>query len=312
MYQEIPASLVSLGDEYDFDIYLRINNTHRLFAARGARLSRDHQRILRLKDTRVFVPAEDIEIARRQLHQIRHRRASPSSESPEKKADRIYGSVLNAVKVAYQGLVPRTITDMEKSADELARIILSDEKVIESLKLIETTDHFTYRHSMRVGIYSTALLLKLMGSRLTPNQIRKISTGYFLHDIGMVRVPMQILEKTGELSESEWRLVRMHPIWGRDCIIKSEYLSLETVNIILAHHERSDGSGYPYGKTGDEIPPYARVCAIADAYESLTASRPYRAAHEPFEALKIMYKEMAHTLDADLFPAFVNLLGPVT
>lgn len=181
--------------------------------------------------------------------------------------------------------------------------------MIEGLKLIETNDHFTYQHSVRVGIYATALLLKLMGDKLTRNQIKKLSTGYFLHDIGMTRIPMQIIEKPERLSDLEWNLIRMHPVWGHESIRKTDFLSIEATNIILMHHERHDGSGYPNKSKGEEIPIYARICTIADAFESLTAQRPYRMAYEPFGALRIMFREMSQELDPELFMAFVKLLG---
>ncbi len=199
---------------------------------------------------------------------------------------------------------------MEKNADGLVKLILSDDNVIESLKLLATTDHFTYQHSVRVGIYSTGLLLKLMKDSLTKNQIKKLSTGFFLHDIGMTRIPMQILEKPESLNNFEWKLVRMHPLWGHESLMKTDFLSLEAANIILMHHERHDGRGYPSKTKGDEIPIYARICSIADSFESLTAKRPYRKPFEPFEALRIMYQEMSQDFDPELFMAFVKLLGP--
>ncbi|MGD0820599.1 MAG: HD domain-containing phosphohydrolase [Desulfomonilia bacterium] len=310
MYREIPVSLVSVDKEYDFDIFLKIHDKQRLFAAKGARLTNDHVGMLRSRDTHIFVLEQDWDTARKQLYQRRsHVIIAPESDT-RKKADRIYNSAMQSIKDAYRGLVPRTISEVEKNADELVKLILSDDKVIEGLKLIETTDHFTYQHSVRVGIYATALLLKLMGDKLTRNQIKKLSTGYFLHDIGMTRIPMQIIEKPEQLSEFEWKLIRMHPIWGHESIRKTEFLSIEATNIILTHHERHDGSGYPNKSKGEEIPTYARMCAIADAFESLTAQRPYRKAYEPFEALRIMFQEMSREFDPELFMTFVKLLGP--
>ena len=310
MYREIPVSLVSVDKEYDFDIFLKIHDNQRLFAARGAQLTNEHIGILRSRDTHIFVLEQDWDIARRQLYQRRSHVITASESQSRKNADRIYNSAMDSIKDAYHGLVPRTISDVEKNADELVKIILSDDKVIEGLKLIKTKDHFTYQHSVRVGIYATALLLKLLGDKLTRNQIKKLSTGYFLHDIGMTRIPMQIIEKPERLSAFEWKLIRMHPIWGHESIRKTEFLSIEAMNIILTHHERHDGSGYPNKSKGEEIPIYARMCTIADAFESLTAQRPYRKAYEPFEALRIMFQEMSQEFDPELFMTFVKILGP--
>lgn len=310
MYKEVPVALIGVDMQYDFDVYLRIRDDYRLFAAKKARLSGDHISILRSKDTHIFVREEEWDIARSQLYQNRARVMGGPVGDSRVKADRIYSSAMQSIKDAYQGLLPKTISDVEKNADQLVKAILSDENVLESLKLMATKDHFTYQHSVRVGIYATALLLKLMGTDLTKNQVRKLSTGYFLHDIGMTRIPMQILEKPESLSTFEWKLVRMHPLWGHESLMKTEFLSLEATNIILSHHERHDGSGYPHKKKGDDIPIYARICTIADAFESLTAQRPYRKAHEPFEALRIMYQEMSQEFDPEIFMAFVKLLGP--
>jgi HD-GYP domain-containing protein (c-di-GMP phosphodiesterase class II) len=310
MYKEIPVSLISADKEYDFGIYLRINNTYRLFAGKGALLTRDHINVLKSKDTHIFVLEQDWEIARDQLYQNRGRVPARTDREARIKAESIYNSAMDSIKDAYHGLLPNTIADVEKNADELVKIILSDDNVIETLKLMATTDHFTYQHSVRVGIYATGLLLKLMKEKLTKNQIRKLSTGFFLHDIGMTRIPMQILEKPESLSNFEWKLIRMHPIWGHESLLKTEYLSIEATNIILQHHERHDGSGYPNKAKGDDIPSYVSICAIADSFESLTATRPYRKPYEPVDALRIMYQEMSRDFEPELFRAFVKLLGP--
>jgi HD-GYP domain-containing protein (c-di-GMP phosphodiesterase class II) len=87
------------------------------------------------------------------------------------------------------------------------------------------------------------------------------------------------------------------PLWGQERLRKADYRSDEADDIILYHHERCNGNGYPFGKTGGEIPLYARICAIADTFESLTAHRPFKSARSPFEALKIMRSEMASEFD---------------
>jgi HD-GYP domain-containing protein (c-di-GMP phosphodiesterase class II) len=310
MYKEIPVPLISADKEYDFEIYLRINNTYRLFASKKARLTKDHISVLKSKDTHIFVPEDDWEIARNQLYHNRGRVMALTDQEARVKAESVYNSAMQSIKDAYNGLLPKTIADVEKNADDLVKLILSDDNVIESLKLMATTDHFTYQHSVRVGIYSTGLLLKLMKENLTKNQIKKLSTGFFLHDIGMTRIPMQILEKPERLSTIEWKLIRMHPLWGHESLLKTDFLSLEAANIILMHHERHDGRGYPNKIKGDDIPIYARICSIADSFESLTAERPYRKPYEPVEALRIMFQEMSQDFDPELFMAFVKLLGP--
>jgi HD-GYP domain-containing protein (c-di-GMP phosphodiesterase class II) len=126
----------------------------------------------------------------------------------------------------------------------------------------------------------------------------------------MARVPMQILNKPGHLDDFEWQLIQMHPIWGQRRLITAGSLSLEAINIILSHHEHLDGTGYPHKKRRHDIPLYARICSIADAFEALTSERPYRKSLAPFDALQAMYQDVSHGLDPEIFEAFVKLLGP--
>jgi HD-GYP domain-containing protein (c-di-GMP phosphodiesterase class II) len=309
-FRGIPLSMVHVGHVYDFDIYLKLQDTKRLFAAKGVPLTRVHLIMMSRSETRLYVREEEWVAARDEFeHDMKYVFTDPRLDSRQK-ADLIYTLAMQSIRDAYNGLIPRAIVDVQKDADEQVKHILSDEEVLGHLRLMSASGGSTYQHSLRVGIYATALLLKLMGERLTSAQIRRISMGFFLHDIGMARVPMQILTKPGRLDDFEMRLIRMHPIWGQKRMIATGSLSLEAVNIILAHHEHMDGSGYPHKRSQDGIPLYARICAIADAFEALTAARPYRKPLAPFPALKVMYQDLSHGFDPELFTAFVKLLGP--
>ncbi|MRR14305.1 HD domain-containing protein [archaeon] len=171
-------------------------------------------------------------------------------------------------------------------------------------------DHYTYKHSVKVGIYGTTLAVNLFQDKIREHNMAELSTAFFLHDIGMAKVPIKILDKKGPLDESEWDIIRKHPLWGHDRLVKANYLNDESTAIVLYHHERCDRKGYPFRKSSDEIPVYAKICAIADTFESLTSGRPFRHSKTPFEALKIMKVEMAREFDAELFRAFIKLLGP--
>ncbi|MGD0820600.1 MAG: HD domain-containing phosphohydrolase [Desulfomonilia bacterium] len=309
-FREIPLSMVHVGHVYDFDIYLKLQDTKRLFAAKGVPLTRVHLIMTSHSETQLYVREEEWATARNEFeHDIRYVFTDPRLDSRQK-ADLIYTLAMQSIRDAYNGLIPRAIVDVQKDADEQVKHILSDEEVLGHLRLMSTSGGSIYQHSLRVGIYATTLLLKLMGERLTSDQIRRISMGFFLHDIGMARVPIQILTKPGRLDDFEMRLIRMHPIWGQKRMITTGSLSLEAVNIILAHHEHLDGSGYPHNRSQDGIPLYARICTIADAFEALTAERPYRKALAPFSALQVMYQDLSHGFDPELFMAFVKLLGP--
>jgi HD-GYP domain-containing protein (c-di-GMP phosphodiesterase class II) len=309
-FREIPISKLHVGHVYDFDILMKLQDIYRLFAAKGIVLTRIHLSMMSRSETRLFVREDEWESARGIFEpDIKYWHTDPRLDRRQK-ADLMYSKAMQSIKDAYDGSIPRSIMDFRREAEEQVKLILSDEEVLGHLHQMNTSENSTYRHSLRVGIYATTLLLKLMGDRLTRLQIRKISTGFFLHDIGMARVPMKILNKPGHLDDFEWQLIQMHPIWGHRRLITAGSLSLEAINIILLHHEHLDGSGYPHKKRHHDIPLYARICSIADAFEALTTERPYRKPLAPFEALQAMYQDVSHGYDTEIFEAFVKLLGP--
>jgi putative two-component system response regulator len=129
-----------------------------------------------------------------------------------------------------------------------------------------------------------------MALGLPRTQLLALHRGGFLHDIGKISIPDAILHKPGPLTAEEWALVKRHPIKGEE--ICSEMKSLRPVlPIIRSHHERWDGSGYPDGLRGNQIPLVARILQISDIYDALTTARPYKPALPPEEALGILTEE---------------------
>jgi len=152
---------------------------------------------------------------------------------------------------------------------------------------IEQRDAYTAGHCERLAGYSVAIGMAL---GLPRTQLLALHRGGFLHDIGKISIPDAILHKPGPLTADEWALVKRHPIKGEE--ICSEMKSLRPVlPIIRSHHERWDGSGYPDGLRGNQIPLVARILQISDIYDALTTARPYKPALPPEEALGILTEE---------------------
>ena len=141
------------------------------------------------------------------------------------------------------------------------------------------------------------------------DQINAMGAGLMVHDIGKGVLGKSLLNKPGKLTESEWAAMRRHPEEGVILLREAGHASEEACIIVEAHHEKLDGSGYPFGLEGDGIHRYARIAAIADIFDALTTRRPYKPAEKSFDALKIMRDEMAGGLDQELFREFVQLMG---
>jgi putative two-component system response regulator len=180
------------------------------------------------------------------------------------------------------------------------------EAVVLSLgRSIESKDPLTQGHSLRLVEYTT-LLGKRIG--LGDEDLAVLRVGSLIHDIGKVVVPDAILLKPGPLTASERTIMDQHPIVGESICAPLESLR-NALPIIRYHHERMDGSGYPDGLFGDEIPLSARILQVADIYDALTSNRPYRKALSPDEALAELSREAASGwLDGYLVDQFKQLI----
>jgi putative nucleotidyltransferase with HDIG domain len=137
---------------------------------------------------------------------------------------------------------------------------------------VEFRDAYTGKHAERVAAYGLEIARRL---DLPMAERPDIEFGFLLHDIGKVAIPDAILHKPDALSESERRLMAQHPLIGAEIVRGIEFLA-NAAEIIRHHHERWDGKGYPDGLAGEDIPPAARVFAVADVFDALTTERPYR------------------------------------
>jgi putative nucleotidyltransferase with HDIG domain len=134
---------------------------------------------------------------------------------------------------------------------------------------LESTDNYTYGHCERVAKHAVAMARAL---GLDDHAETTILLGAYLHDLGQVRVPHEILKKTGPLSAAEQQVLQMHPTWGIELLANAEF-PWDLKPIIRSHHEHYDGTGYPDRLKGDEIPLYAQIVGILDVYDSLTTTR---------------------------------------
>ena len=128
---------------------------------------------------------------------------------------------------------------------------------------------------------------------LPTDALRRLAVAGLLHDIGKLQIPADILRKPGPLTDEEYRTIQTHPQAGADLLAHLGSFD-EEIPIVLAHHERLDGHGYPHGLTGEQIPLEARILSICDVFDALTKARPYREAWTRDRALELIAKETGH------------------
>jgi ribonuclease P protein subunit RPR2 len=170
--------------------------------------------------------------------------------------------------------------------------------------VIEAKDRTTRGHLDRTQAYGLAL-----ARRIDPAIADDPTLGYgfFLHDIGKVGIPEHILCKPGPLSLDEWTVMRNHPIIGAQIVAPIAFLS-EAIDLIRHHHERFDGSGYPDGLSGEEIPLAARIFSVADSFDAMTSDRPYRGSIGVDRALSEVRRGAGTQFDPDVVHAFIGMI----
>lgn len=173
---------------------------------------------------------------------------------------------------------------------------------------LEYRDRETHGHSQRVVEMTLALAKQLGIPRWKLDHIRR---GALLHDIGKMAVPDAILLKKGSLSDDEWRVVKKHPIDAKNLLERIPFLK-PALDIPYTHHERWDGSGYPEGLSGEDIPLAARVFAVVDVWDALTSDRPYRAAWPEEKARDYIRDQSGILFDPQVVKAFLEFVGSKT
>lgn len=169
---------------------------------------------------------------------------------------------------------------------------------------IEAKDPYTQGHTVRVAELACQIGREL---QLSPERLRVIARSGLLHDVGKLAVPDYLIRKQGSLTEDESAAMRQHPRLGHDILRRIGRLDDE-IMVIVAHHEWMDGSGYPLGLAGEQIPLEARVVEVADVFDALTTDRPYRAALTRQDALVIMQNETGAHLDPLCMQALMRIL----
>lgn len=172
---------------------------------------------------------------------------------------------------------------------------------------IESADSYTFGHCERVATYAEQVA---RGLGLNEMELTTIRLGAYLHDVGKVKVPHEILNKPGRLTQEEFAVIQQHPVWGLELLASIEF-PWDIKPIIRWHHEKYDGTGYPDRLAGDEIPLAAQIICIADVYDALTTTRSYRPAMSHAEALAQMV-ESARWWRPDVYEAFMTVIGTGT
>ena len=194
------------------------------------------------------------------------------------------------------------LDDLKASLNKSEQDLLNSIRTL--ITVINAKDKYTYGHSERVVLYST-MLGRAVG--IEEDELKTIRYGAYLHDIGKIEISRDILNKRTRLTEEEFQILSSHPVWGADIIKPIEALK-DSIPMVLHHHERFDGTGYPSGLKGYDIPLYARILTVADSFDAMVTNRPYKEAMSQEEAVEELGKCGGIQFDPALVDKFIKAL----
>ncbi len=224
----------------------------------------------------------------------------------EKKAKAIHDHSIIMIQRLMENPSSESIKEAKKGIFAIVDVILADDKTNKELLMLTSYDYDTYIHSVNVGLLAISLS-KTLFKKSDAHDMHELGAGFFLHDIGKVKIDINIIKKPAVLTDEEMLEIRRHPQYGYEILTETHQLSDECKTIVLQHHERDNGSGYPKGLNGEDIHLYGRICSLADVYDALSSRRPYKQPLRPYEALNVMKEEMLEHFQQELFKKFVLL-----
>jgi putative nucleotidyltransferase with HDIG domain len=198
------------------------------------------------------------------------------------------------------------VTGAKEVVSDMVDSIVRNPDAMQWLTNLRKRDEYTAIHSLNVCIFALTFG-RYLG--LEETELNELGIGALLHDIGKMRMPLEILNKEGKLTTEEYDIIRQHARHGYEILQQTPGLPPSTLEIAYSHHERKKGNGYPRGLRDDEIPLFAKMVAIVDIYDAITSDRVYHHGMNTLDALKNMFEWREHDLDSDLVERFIRCLG---
>jgi len=227
-----------------------------------------------------------------------HVRAGEALDSLVQDIDNIFDEVNHGEKL--------NVIRLRKSVEPVVDSISRNPDAAMWLARMKQHDRYTYKHSLGASIWAVALGRQIGLSR---HDLRSLSMGCMLMDVGKLRIDPRLLQTDHELSKEDMAELASHVGHGLEIVQDSGILNQDVLDIVAHHHERYDGSGYPDGLRRDQIPAFARIAGIVDTYDAMTSNRSYAPAVSPSDAIKMLYRTRDTEFQAELVEAFIQAIG---
>lgn len=224
------------------------------------------------------------------------------------RARRICMESRDVVSAMFQDIRMGRVLDTQSAmpiVQDITASVMRNPSALISVARLKTADDYTYLHSVAVSAMMAALAGQL---GLGEGEVLEAAMGGLLHDMGKARMPTDVLNKPGKLTDDEYQIMKGHPEAGRDLLRDGGVDNAAVLDIALHHHEKVDGTGYPHRLAGEDISLLSRMAAVCDVYDAVTSNRPYKAGWDPAESIHRMTSWKGH-FDTRVLKAFIKSLG---
>lgn len=299
-YFDIRVHSIQIDKPLSYDIYLVVNEKPTLFRKKGESITDLRFKNLIDHGGEIFLVPND----QRQeyLGSLKNIIKDPDTTTEDKSKFIKESAYLHLHDLFTKKEIAPVITEAKSLVEEMVSLVSTDVEAVSNLMRLSIHDYYTYNHCVDVSVYSIALAKKIFGN--DKNMLLAAGMGGFLHDIGKRKINWGIINKSSALTEEEWKEIKNHPRYGKECLEEIPSVHDEAKLIVYQHHENFDGTGYPNGSKDDEISKLARLVSIADVFDALTTDRSYHKAVKPNEALNTMYSMQPGKFDPNIFKSF--------
>ncbi len=307
-YFSIPLSNLRLDTVTGFNLHLR-NSSGSYVLYRGADLTftEEHKEKLRQSKVRkLYISSDDRAQYLRYMEANLAHLLADESTPPSKKAKVLYDSASQLVEDIFAN---PTIGENLKRAyglvDNTVGYLLKGPEYLTSMLSILSYDYGIYTHCVNVCVFGVALARRL---GLSSMELRQLGAGLLLHDVGKSQIDPEILLKSGVLTADEWKLVQQHPEIGVKLLREAGQADETVLTVILQHHEKCSGKGYPNSLGEGDIHFFSKIAALVDVFDALTTRRPYKGAVESFPAIRIMQTDMRNSFNPELLRELILMM----
>ncbi len=313
-YHPIDIKILDKNADLSFNIFSKVQGSDEgsyvLYASKEARYRDKVRELLQSSELMedLYIHEEDLMVYFEYATNSMRDYVINSDASPEKKMEKVYDLSRDVTHQFFEANSSPEILRGSGQVVELMEKCMSDNKLgFHGLSRIMEKDYYTYTHSINVGLYCMSFALK-MG--MPADEVHELGLGGMLHDVGKSKLPQEIINKKGALTDEEFQVIKNHTASGMEVIVGLGCYGDKVCQMVGQHHEKYNGEGYHQGLAGEDIALFARICKLTDVYDALTTRRSYKKSLKTMEALTIMKTKMGHEFDPKLLNSFIRMMGP--